>query len=143
MTAVSEWGAGMKRKRDYGKGDDEDASVRSGEETSPDEGSSSGSAKEPSSSPGRQPSQSQFDRSSSFVMYGTGNPHPELGAGIVVGLRPLVTTDENGKISKVSINGRTPSPFGRAMGDHTVAWQLLVDEVHASLYGKSLSDAIK
>jgi len=73
-------------------------------------------------------------------MSGSGKPH-DLGRGAKVRLRPLITLDKDDRIDQVAICGRTPSPFGKAMGDHTVAWQAVVDEVHALLYGKTLTEA--
>jgi len=67
--------------------------------------------------------------------------HPELPAGAGLKLQPMIAVAED-KISKIAISGRTPSPFGKVMGDHTVSWQVLVDSVHASLYGLSLEQAI-
>lgn len=67
--------------------------------------------------------------------------HPDLPAGAQIRLRPLITITA-GRISGVEVSGRTPSPFGRAMGDHTVAWQALVDALHARLYGQEPRIAI-
>jgi hypothetical protein len=78
----------------------------------------------------------------SFIIAAQGKAHPELPAGARVRLRPLVTIGEGGRIDGIAVSGRTPSPFGKAMGDHTVAWQAVVDEVHACLYGKDLPVAI-
>lgn len=81
-------------------------------------------------------------RGASFILAGKPEAHPELGEGIKVRIRPLITTKiDDGKINKIAISGRTPSPFGKAMGDHTVAWQAVVDELHARLYGQTLGDA--
>jgi hypothetical protein len=82
-----------------------------------------------------------FTSSPSFVLSGKGVPHPEL-PGIKVRLRPYVAVSA-GKINKIAISGRTPSPFGRAMGDHTVAWQVVVDDLHSVLYGLSLDEAVR
>jgi PAS domain-containing protein len=57
-------------------------------------------------------------------------------------LRPKVVLDE-GKVIRVESSGRTPSPLGGRMGDHTVAWQVLLDALSASLFGLSLDDAIE
>jgi hypothetical protein len=37
---------------------------------------------------------------------------------------------------------RPPSPFGNRMGDHTVAWQAVVDSVHALVHGRPVSEAL-
>src|SRR5882724_4333408 len=68
--------------------------------------------------------------------------HPELPAGAKLRLRPLVRVDDKEKIAGIQVCGRTPSPFGAAMGDHTVAWRALVDSIVAQMYGKSVPDAI-
>src|SRR5579862_6621597 len=68
--------------------------------------------------------------------------HPELPLGASIRLRPRVVLDSAGKVAKIEISGRTPSPFGGAMGDHTVSWQALVDAVHADLHGLLLATAI-
>jgi hypothetical protein len=81
-------------------------------------------------------------RSGSFVLVGAGKAHPELPAGAKVRLRPLAKAGEDGRITWIAVSGRTPSPLGRTMGDHTVAWQVVVDELHAALYGKQVADAI-
>jgi hypothetical protein len=65
--------------------------------------------------------------------------HPELRAKLR--LDPGITIEDH-RISKIAVSGRTPSPFGNAMGDHTVSWQALVDSVHASLYGLTITAAI-
>jgi hypothetical protein len=67
--------------------------------------------------------------------------HLELPAGAELKLQPLIAVTDD-RISKIAISGRTPSPFGKMMGDHTVSWQVLVDSVHARLYGLSLDQAI-
>lgn len=84
----------------------------------------------------------KLHRGVSLIMSGSGKPH-NLGRGAKVRLRPLITLDKDDRIDQVAVCGRTPSPFGKAMGDHTVAWQAVVDEVHALLYGKSLAEATK
>jgi hypothetical protein len=67
--------------------------------------------------------------------------HPDLGAGARIRLRPLISV-VGGTISGIEVSGRTPSPFGKSMGDHTVAWQVLVDSVHANLYAQPVAAAI-
>ena len=117
----------------YDVGDLAGAEVRTlnkgAQEEEPVEGSSSGSRKR------------TISRAASFVLTGNGRPHQELRPGADVRLRPLVCTDGDGRINKIAISGRTPSPFGRVMGDHTVAWQVVVDEVHALLYRKKINEA--
>jgi hypothetical protein len=68
--------------------------------------------------------------------------HPELPLGARIRLRPLISLAGDGTISAIEVSGRTPSPFGRAMGDHTVAWQALVDAAHANLWGLPVDAAI-
>jgi hypothetical protein len=60
-----------------------------------------------------------------------------------VQLRPRLKIEDD-KIARVIISGlqRTPSPFGSKMGDHTVAWQAVVDQLHSLLHGRSVTDAI-
>src|ERR1700761_6495524 len=65
----------------------------------------------------------------------------ELPKGAVVHLKPRVVLDAKA-ISRIEVSGRTPSPFGSRMGDHTVAWQVLVDALCASLYDLPLTEAI-
>jgi hypothetical protein len=68
---------------------------------------------------------------------------PDLPAMATVRLRPRVELTDD-RISRVVFGRtRTPSPFadGR-MGDHTVAWQALVDSVHARVHGLTLREAI-
>lgn len=69
--------------------------------------------------------------------------HPELPAGATVRLYPRVELTGD-RISAVVISRlqRTPSPFGSRMGDHTVAWQAVVDSVHARLHGLTVADAV-
>lgn len=91
----------------------------------------------------KQDAPAPFNRGVSFLLVDSGKPHRELGKGIKVRLRPWITTETIGKtINRIAINGRTPSPFGKAMGDHTVAWQVVVDEIHARLYGLTLDAAM-
>ena len=61
-----------------------------------------------------------------------------------VTLRPSLELTDAGTIERVVISPghRTPSPFGSRMGDHTVAWQAVVDAVRASLYGLTLQQAV-
>ncbi|MFC8454741.1 hypothetical protein, partial [Kitasatospora sp. NPDC057223] len=61
-----------------------------------------------------------------------------------VTLRPSLEFTPEHLIQRVVISPghRTPSPFGSRMGDHTVAWQAVVDALRASLYGLNLSGAI-
>ncbi len=121
------------RKR---KADDDtakqDNNAISGEIDESTEGADSGSAKRV---------RTVLSTAPSFVLVDTGAPHPDL-PGIKVRLRPYVAV-KDGKIDKIAISGRTPSPFGRAMGDHTVAWQIVVDEVHALLHGRSIDGAVE
>ena len=58
-------------------------------------------------------------------------------------LRPRVEVKED-KITRVIISRlqRTPSPFGSRMGDHTVAWQAVVDQLSARLFGLSVAEAV-
>ncbi|WP_326639949.1 hypothetical protein OG884_34805 [Streptosporangium sp. NBC_01755] len=56
-------------------------------------------------------------------------PRVKLGDGVIKGIR--------------FGRARTPSPFGGPMGDHTSSWASVVDSVHASLYGRSLPDALQ
>ncbi|URM98121.1 hypothetical protein LUW76_29245 [Actinomadura madurae] len=77
---------------------------------------------------------------------GTGfdlRPRSDLGEGPKVRLRPQIVV-EDGKIARVLFGRqRTPSPFGGGrMGDHTVAWQALVDSVHALVHGLTVEQAI-
>ncbi|MCP9952606.1 hypothetical protein [Actinomadura madurae] len=67
----------------------------------------------------------------------------DLPEGTKVRLRPQIVL-EDGKIARVLFGRqRTPSPFGGGrMGDHTVAWQALVDSVHALVHGLTLEEAI-
>lgn len=60
-----------------------------------------------------------------------------------VTLRPRLMMDGN-RIDRVIISRlqRTPSPFTGRMGDHTVAWQAVVDSVHALLHGMTLDEAV-
>ncbi|MBO0801703.1 MAG: hypothetical protein J2P25_01310 [Nocardiopsaceae bacterium] len=74
----------------------------------------------------------------------TAKEHTELPAGAKIQLRPLIRLQPpglDGVITGIEVSGRTPSPFGRSMGDHTVSWQVLVDAVHARLSGRKLGDA--
>ena len=61
-----------------------------------------------------------------------------------VTLRPSLELTAGHLIQRVVISPghRTPSPFGSRMGDHTVAWQAVVDALRASLHGLDLSGAI-
>ncbi|MCM3925305.1 hypothetical protein ND748_27005 [Frankia sp. AiPs1] len=74
----------------------------------------------------------------------TGKLHPELPIGARVLLSPRIgfTAGPAGTIDAIQLRGRTPSPFGAAMGDHTVAWQALVDAVRAALHGRSAAEAV-
>jgi hypothetical protein len=81
----------------------------------------------------------------------TDRPHPttwkiarhELTAGQKVKLSPHIKL-KNGKIARMATGRmRTPSPFGARMGDHTIAWTAVVDDVHALVFGKTLEDAYK
>jgi len=82
-------------------------------------------------------------KGASFILVDSGTPHASLGKGIKVRLRPWILTEsQGGTINRIAINGRTPSPFGKAMGDHTVAWQVVVDEIHARLYGQTVDAAM-
>jgi hypothetical protein len=62
----------------------------------------------------------------------------ERHGNLVVG----VSVSESGLIDRIGTVGRTDSPFGGRMGDHTVSWQSVTDSVRASLHGKSLPDAV-
>ncbi|AQZ62900.1 unnamed protein product [[Actinomadura] parvosata subsp. kistnae] len=46
-------------------------------------------------------------------------------------------------ITTLAISGlqRTPSPFSGRMGDHTTAWQSVVDSIQAAVYGKPIEEA--
>jgi hypothetical protein len=68
--------------------------------------------------------------------------HPELPAGATVRMRPRVTAGADDRTNGIQVSGRTPSPFGGPMGDHTVAWQALVDAVRAQLHGLPVADAV-
>jgi hypothetical protein len=61
-----------------------------------------------------------------------------------VTLRPSVELQE-GRIERLVISPghRTPSPFGSRMGDHTVAWQAVVDAVRALLFGSTVKEAVQ
>ncbi|WP_146087642.1 hypothetical protein [Thermomonospora echinospora] len=51
---------------------------------------------------------------------------------------------ENGTVGTVDFGTtRTPSPFGKEMGDHTAAWAGVVDSLHASVFGKTLAGAVQ
>lgn len=67
----------------------------------------------------------------------------ELPAMAVVKLRPAIEL-ENDRIADVVISTehRTPSPYGARMGDHTVAWQVIVDSLRALLFGLTLEEAV-
>ncbi|PZG53040.1 hypothetical protein C1I98_06310 [Spongiactinospora gelatinilytica] len=54
---------------------------------------------------------------------------------------PRVTARE-GTITHMMFS-RTPSPFGKEMGDHTTAWASVVDALHASLHGKTVKDSVE
>jgi hypothetical protein len=69
--------------------------------------------------------------------------HTDLPVGAQIRLRPNVVAGDDTRVRKVEVSSRTPSPFGKAMGDHTVAWQLLVDAVHATVHGELLANAIE
>ncbi|MEY9873172.1 hypothetical protein ABH931_002654 [Streptacidiphilus sp. MAP12-33] len=62
-----------------------------------------------------------------------------------VTLRPLLELDPQGRIQRLVISPghRTPSPFGSRMGDHTVAWQAVVDALRAALFGADLDTAVQ
>jgi hypothetical protein len=121
MMWVLNWGGTMKRKGGLGDSEIDESST---EETESD------SSKR---------LRGDLSKAPSFILVDTGTPHPEL-PGIKVRLRPYVGV-KDGKINRIGISGRTPSPFGRAMGDHTVAWQAVVDELHAQLYGLTVDEA--
>ncbi|MER8187978.1 hypothetical protein [Kitasatospora sp. NPDC094015] len=61
-----------------------------------------------------------------------------------VTLRPSLELSSGGLVERVVISAghRTPSPFGSRMGDHTVAWQAVVDAVRAVLHGLDLQAAV-
>ncbi|TDC62586.1 hypothetical protein E1200_25210 [Actinomadura sp. GC306] len=67
----------------------------------------------------------------------------KLPAMAVVKLRPTVELDGD-RITDVVISAghRTPSPFGARMGDHTVAWVVIVDSLRALLYNLTLEEAV-
>ncbi|GLW07104.1 hypothetical protein Misp01_22340 [Microtetraspora sp. NBRC 13810] len=71
-----------------------------------------------------------------------------LPTGATVRLRPRIELAgaDGGKTVKsilISRLQRTPSPFPGRMGDHTVAWQTVVDAVRASLHGRPVADAVQ
>ena len=67
-----------------------------------------------------------------------------LPAMAVVKLRPSIEL-ENDRIGQVVISAghRTPSPYGARMGDHTVAWVVIVDMLRAELFGLRLEEAVR
>ncbi|RBQ15087.1 hypothetical protein DP939_37435 [Spongiactinospora rosea] len=68
-----------------------------------------------------------------------GNKRRRLAGDFV----PHVTVRE-GTITHMEFGpGRTPSPFGKEMGDHTTAWASVVDALHASLHGKTVKDSVE
>ncbi|MEE4546716.1 hypothetical protein V2S66_32725 [Streptomyces sp. V4-01] len=69
--------------------------------------------------------------------------HPDLPAGAVVRLHPRLEVGADGLIEQLVISRlqRTPSPFGSRMGDHTVAWQAVVDAVHSMVHGRTVPEA--
>ena len=70
--------------------------------------------------------------------------HADLPSAAKVRLYPHLRIGGDGRISRLIISRlqRTPSPFkGGRMGDHTVAWQALVDSVCALVHGKTVLEA--
>ncbi|WP_219467550.1 hypothetical protein [Nonomuraea rhizosphaerae] len=67
-----------------------------------------------------------------------------LPLGAKVKVKPQFDLTHDGRIDGIHLSSlqRTPSPFGKAMGDHTVAWQAVVDSVRAMLHGKSIPEAV-
>ncbi|GAA3231095.1 hypothetical protein [Actinocorallia longicatena] len=64
-----------------------------------------------------------------------------LKEGQKVKLSPHVRM-KGDRIARLAVGRmRTPSPFGAKMGDHTSAWTVAVDDVHALVHGKTLAEA--
>ncbi|HEV7935581.1 MAG TPA: hypothetical protein VGP70_25095 [Actinomadura sp.] len=93
----------------------------------------------------------EVDTTPTVDLMETDRPHPttwkiarhELTAGQKVKLSPHIKL-KDGKIARMAAGRmRTPSPFGARMGDHTIAWTAVVDDVHALVFGKTLEDAYK
>jgi hypothetical protein len=116
-----------------------DPSLRTG--TAPvDQGSQSSQSSQSSQGDQGADKRIRFVRTSSL-----GDLRPQvrddLPLGAEVWMRPRIVVSQAGLIDRIQVSGRTPSPFGARMGDHTVAWQALVDAVRAALYGLTLGQA--
>lgn len=70
--------------------------------------------------------------------------HTDLPARAVVRLHPRLKVGPDGRITQLIISRlqRTPSPFQGRMGDHTVAWQAIVDAVHSMVHGLTVQEAV-
>jgi hypothetical protein len=77
--------------------------------------------------------------SSNFVIA----KHPHLPEMAKVKLLPSVRA-KGGRVEGISFGrGRTPSPFGGKMGDHTGSWTSVTDAVHAKLYKREIGNAVE
>jgi hypothetical protein len=70
--------------------------------------------------------------------------HTDLPARAVVRLHPRLELGPDQRITALVISRlqRTPSPFKGRMGDHTVAWQAIVDAMHSMVHGLTVPEAV-